>query len=98
MQENIILDNSTVNTEYQVIVTGITWSKETLGKYRSKKDFTSKLPEQTVFVIPQSIASKEGAPDFNDMVETFVYNLLAKKYNHIANRCQIWLPFETIAA
>lgn len=92
MQENIILDNSTMDAGYQVIVTGITWSKETLGKYRSKKDFSNSLPEQTVFIIPQTIVNKKDTPEFNDIIETFVYNLLAKKYNHIANRCQIWLP------
>lgn len=94
MQENIILDNLTDENGYQVIVTGITWSKEIIGKYRSKKDFSENLPEQITFVIPQNIVNKENTPIFNDLIETFVYNLLAKRFNHIAYHCQIWLPLK----
>lgn len=46
MQENIIIDDYENNDNYQILVVGIKWNKnETVGKYRSKKDFTDKLPE-----------------------------------------------------
>jgi hypothetical protein len=95
MQENLILDETNTLDGYQIIVTGINWHKsESLGKYRSKKDFSEKLPEQITLVLPENIASKESFKDFYDIVETWVYNFLAKRFNYIANRCQIWLPLK----
>jgi hypothetical protein len=92
MQENIILDE-TINEGYQIMITGISWNKyETVGKYRSKKDFSDKLPEQLVLVLPENLVAKESSSNFYDLVETWVYNFLMKRYNYIANRCQIWLP------
>jgi hypothetical protein len=94
MQENIILDDELTTEDYNVIVTGIKWNKDSVGKYRSKKDFSNKLPEQTVIVLPESVTKHENTDNFYDIVESFVYTHLMKRYNHIANYCQIWLPLE----
>jgi hypothetical protein len=94
MQENIILDETSTLDGYQIMITGVKWNKESVGKYRSKKDFSDKLPEQLVLVLPENIVSKENSDNFNDIVETWVYNFLMKRYNHIANYCQIWLPLK----
>lgn len=92
MQENIILDETNTPEGYQLMIVNIKWDKETIGKYRSKKDFSDKLPDQMSVILPESLARKENTPDFNDTVETWVYNFLAKRFNHIAHYCQIWLP------
>jgi len=94
MQEIIGFDEQEKHEGYEVIITGITWDKDTVSKFHSKKDFSSKLPDQMTLIIPEKLAEKENTPTFNDEVETFVYNLLAKRFNHIAHHCQIWLPCE----
>ena len=98
MQSNIIIDDNATVEGYQIIVTGITWSKDTIGKYRSKKDFSDKLPDQMTFILPEALTKNSKDPNFNDEVETFVYNLLARRFNHVAHHCQIWLPTEEVVA
>jgi aspartate carbamoyltransferase catalytic subunit len=84
MQENLILDETNTLDGYQIIVTGINWHKaESLGKYRSKKDFSEKLPEQITLVLPENIASKESFKEGADyaldkVVEWLFYE--ASKY------------------
>ena len=46
------------------------------------------------FILPDSIVKKENSKDFYDIVETFIYNLLAKRYNRIVYHCQIWLAWD----
>lgn len=94
MQENIVYDETTELNNSQILITGIYWSKDVIGKYRSKKDADEKLVDQISIDLPQGILDKKDMPEFYDIVETFVYNFLAKRFNHIANRCQIWLPLE----
>ena len=97
MQDNIEVDMNKNPEElegYQVIVTNITWSKDTVGKFRSKKDFTDRLPDQMSFNLPDSLAKKDGKEGFKDEVETFTYNFLTKRFNHEVYSCQIWLPCE----
>lgn len=94
MKENIILDDELTSEDYNVIVTGLKWNNESVGKYRSKKDFLNKLPEQTVVVLPENVTKHKNSDNFYDIVESFVYTYLMKRYNHIANYCQIWLPLE----
>lgn len=83
-----------VENPAQVIVTSITWSKDSLSKFASKKDFSVKLPEMFTFDLPASILAQEEKPNYYDIVETFVYNFLARRFNHIAYHCQIWLPIK----
>ena len=94
MQENIEIAE-VKKDGYEVIVTNITWNeKSTYSKYASKKDFSKSLPSQFTFNLPETIAAKASAPDFSDIVETFTYNLLAHRFNHMAYHCQIWLPID----
>lgn len=97
MQSNIILDDNSNVEGYQIIVTGISWSKDSIGKYRSKKDFSDRLPDQMTFILPEALIKNIKDPCFNDEVETFVYNLLARRFNRIAHHAQIWLPLEEVA-
>lgn len=79
------------NNGYQVFVNDITWSKDYLGKFRAKTDNYDQLPKQMTLSLPDTIAKKESMANFYDIVETFIYNLLAKRFNRIAYHCQIWL-------
>lgn len=92
MQENTYVGET--ESPSQVIVTGITWSKDSLSRFASKKDFSAKLPEMFVFDLPSAILVQEEKPNYYDIVETFVYNFLARRFNHIAYHCQIWLPLK----
>lgn len=98
MQENIVIDETNKQDGYQILIVGIKWSKDTIGKFRSKKDFSDKLPEQMTVVLPENIAIKENDLEFNNLVESWTYNFLAKRFNHIANYCQIWLPLKEVIA
>ena len=94
--ESIILDEENNQLGYQLIIANIKWNKDTVKQYRSKKDFYDKLPEQLTVILPEQLAQKENQSDFNDIVESWVYNFLAKRFNHIAHRCQIFLPFKSV--
>lgn len=95
LDETITPIESTESEErYQVFVNDITWSKDTVGKFRAKYNEYEQLPKQMTFVLPDNIIKKEGSKDFYDIVETFIYNILAKCFNRIAYHCQIWLVWE----
>lgn len=83
------------NTEqqYVVFVCNIHWDSKTIY---NKKNTKEELPSQMSFDIPSSVLvqANKNKKDFNDIIETFCYNLLAKKYNHEVYNCQIWLPLE----
>ena len=92
MQDNnIIVDSIETEIPYQIFINDISWAKDTIGKFRAKRDNFDQLPRQMTLVLPDSIAKKEALNNFYDIVETFIYNFLAKKFNRIAYHCQIWL-------
>ena len=94
MQDETTVEAVESNDLYQVFVNDITWSKDTIGKFRSKHSPYDQLPRQMSFILPDSIVKKENSKDFYDIVETFIYNLLAKRYNRIVYHCQIWLAWD----
>ncbi len=77
---------------YQLFVTSITWNKTPIKHFQKKGN--EELPEQASIDLPQQIADQEKSQDFKDTVESFVYNLLTRKYGHEVYSCQIWLPLE----
>ena len=93
MQENIIVDNQQEN--YQILITGITWNKKSMRAYASKKD-NYELPTQFVLDLPENVLNQASKKEnnFNDVVESFVYNFLSHKFNHEVYSCSIWLPLE----
>lgn len=72
---------------YQVFINDISWSRDTLGKFRTKHSNYDKLPKQMTLVLPETVSKKESNTDFYNAVETFVYNVLAKRFNRIAYHC-----------
>jgi len=95
MQENIILDETTQSNGYQILITGITWNKNSVRAYSSKKD-NDELPSQFTLDLPENVLNQANkqSNDFNDIIETFVYNFLTKKFNHEVYSCSIWLPLD----
>ena len=81
------------NAGYQVLITNIKWNKDTIGQYRVKHDNYDDLPTQFTLDIPDNII-KTNTSNTKDLIETFVFNFLTKKYGHEANNCSIWLPLE----
>lgn len=80
---------------YQVLVCNISWD-EKLSKNAHNKNNNEELPKEMSLNIPENVLTqaKKNNNDFNDIIETFVYNLLYRKFGHEVNRCQIFLPSE----
>lgn len=88
------MENDTDN-KYQVFVANIFWSKR-LFKGARKATPEKELPMHISLDIPDQVLKEanKNATNFNDVVETFCYNLLSKKFGREVNNCQIWLPPE----
>ncbi len=76
---------------YVVLVCNIHWSKNLVYVKRDNRD---ELPSQMSLDIPEAVLlqANKNKSSFNDVIESFCYNVLAKKFGHEVNRCQIWLP------
>jgi len=95
MQENIIIDDNATNDGYQSLITGITWNENSTRAYASKKD-NIELPTQFTLDLPENVLNQANKKDndFNDVIESFVYNFLTRKFNHEVYSCSIWLPLD----
>ena len=95
MQENIIIDDNTQNDKYQIIITGISWKENSTRSYVSKKD-NEELPTQFTLDLPENVLAQANKKEnnFKDIIETFVYNFLTRKFSHEVYSCSIWLPLE----
>lgn len=78
---------------YQVLVTEITWNKKQIKGYQKPQAY-DQLPSQFNVDLPKQLSAQEKRPSFKDNVESFVYNLLTRKFGHEVYSCQIWLPLE----
>ena len=93
-------DEGTIDSglQYQVYVNDISWSdKQLISNYQGKKDhkFYGELPRQLTFDIPNTVIeqTKKNTADTYDIIETFIYNALTRKFMHEVLGCQIWLLF-----
>ena len=80
---------------YQVIVTQITWNKNQIRGF-NKKSHVDQLPDTFNVDLPKQLAAQEKQSNFKDSVESFVYNMLTRKFGHEVYSCQIWLPLEEV--
>lgn len=97
MSEDIAQENGLdEKNHYQVLITGIYWDKKTIGQRYVKYDKYDELPSQFTLDLSESVLKQANKKpeEFNDVVETFCYNFLTKKFGHEVNNCQIWLPLE----
>lgn len=97
MTENITSEIVNEANGYQILITGISWNKESTKSYRTKSDVkVEDLPDQFTLDLPENIMNQAKKKNnvFNDVVESFVYNFLTHKFGHEVYHCQIWLPLE----
>ena len=90
------LDAEEANDRYQVFVTNIKWNLKS-KVHGSKPNRNQEFPEHMSLDIPASVLVeiKKNKKNANDIIETFCYNLLTRKYGKEVSFCQIWLPFES---
>lgn len=82
---------STENSN-RILITNITWNKNAIHSHSSKEE----LPTQFAIDLPENVinqANKKGN-DYNDIIESFTYNFLTRKFDHEVYSCSIWLPLE----
>jgi len=77
---------------YQALITNIAFDGTPVRSYRGRHEYADQLPRQFTLDLPEAIWSQEGKADYYDVVETFVYNFLTRKFGYEVNCCQIWLP------
>ena len=90
---------SQLDTSRQVTVTGITWNmakpREQFHSYRDTSP--ADLPESFTFDLPEDVYRRvknaESQDVANDILETYAYNFLTKKFNHEVYSCSAWPQF-----
>ena len=81
---------SSIN-QNSVIVVNVHFAKYARDGKASKK---KNLPNSFVLDLPERITMFEdkASQQYLDLIETFVYNTLSKKFQTDVWSCQIWLP------
>lgn len=77
---------------YQILACNITWNV----KRKLPKTKVDELPVQIALDIPENVLNqaRKRNNSFNDIIETFTYNLLTRKFGCEVASCQVWLPPE----
>ena len=85
------MSNYDENAEgYQIQVVNISWGRD-VGERSKKKE----KPSETVLDVPEEIMKHRKNPTrFMELVESFTYGLLTRKYGAEVYSCQIYLPPE----
>jgi len=74
---------------YQIQVVNIAWGRD-VGERKKKEK-----PSETVLDVPEEIVKHQKNPTkFMELIETFTYGLLTRKYGAEVYSCQIYLPSE----
>lgn len=91
-KDNIITESD----GYQILITDIKWNPTAAASYASKKADKQELPEQFSLDLPENVLNQANKKNnvFNDVIESFIYNFLTRKFNHEVYHCQIWLPLD----
>lgn len=73
-----------------VIVVNVKFARKT----REGKNTKRSMPDSFVLDLPERITMFEdkNSQQYLDLIETFVYNTLSKKFQTDVWSCQIWLP------
>ena len=86
--------NTTPYQSYQVLVTNMSWRQDAIRMFRSSYDSKRTLPVQMAFDIPENVLDGATKSTFNDVIESYVYNALTRKFGHELQSAQIWLPID----
>lgn len=84
------------DNRFQILITNISWNKNTIGQYRSKHDNYEDLPAQFALDVPENKMNEANKKQnvFNDVIESYAYDFLTRKFGHEVYHCQIWLPLD----
>lgn len=91
-----IADDFQHQEKFQVYINDISWNPKQISSYQGKKDqksYYGSLPNQMSFDVPENVieqATKNPKNEY-DIVETFIYNALTRKFGHEVYSCQIWI-------
>lgn len=98
MANNLPLDDSDLEAKdkFQVFINDISWNDEQIHGHQGKerqKIYADTLPKQITFDIPENVLTqaKKNPKNFNDVIETFIYSALTRKFMHEVYSCQIWI-------
>ena len=80
----------------QVLITGITWDMRHSVYHSHKVAYAENLPTQFTLNVPENVLKQANDPknNYNDIIESFVYNFLTHKFGYEVSSCSIWLPSE----
>ena len=83
---------------YNVFVVNMSWSKNSIRPMKKKDSI--EFPEALQLEIPENVLrqAQKKTNVFEDIIETYVYNTLTKKYGYELWHCQIWLPLTEAVA
>lgn len=95
IEENVLTTTKVeedIDVGYEVVVANVAWSSK---PFRAMKK-EGELPTQISMTIPENVLKQANKPAnvFNDIIESYVYNTLTRKFGHEVWRCQIWLPLD----
>lgn len=72
---------------YQILVVNIKYGKEIGSKLKEK-------PDMAILDVPDNVLRHKNKEDFEDVVESFAYNTVTKKYGAEVYKCQVYLPLD----
>jgi len=52
----------------------------------------SELPDALELTIPAKVCEQRNHPDYFEIVESFIYNLISAQYGRAVTYCQIYFP------
>lgn len=90
-------DNFQYQEKFQVYINDISWDPKQISSYQGKKSQRSyygfSLPRQLSFDIPENVIEQtiKNPKITYDVVESFCYNALSRKFGHEVYSCQIWV-------
>lgn len=85
-----MIDTDESESGYQIQVVNIAWGRD-VGERGKKKD----RPSDTVLDVPGEIMKhQKNQTKFMELIESFTYNILTRKYGAEVYSCQIYLPVE----
>lgn len=82
--------------QYQVYVNDISWNANPVSfNYQKKREYSGTLPKQLTFDVPLNVIEqlKKNPENQNDIIESFIYSVLTRKFMHEVLHCQIWILF-----
>jgi len=87
-------DKKTTQVETEnIMVVNIKYSPTRIfQRKQAEVQSVEELPEVLELTVPAKICEQRDNPDYFDIVESFVYNLISTRYGRVVTYCQIYFP------